>query len=58
MTPEEDAVLQAAARWARALEAQADADEEMKGQDEAEEALKNAEVDLYVAVLNWRAAKT
>jgi hypothetical protein len=57
MSSQEHSVLQAAVSWARALEAQAQAEEEMSGQAEAEETLKTAEVELYVAILGWRAAR-
>lgn len=58
MTPEEISLLQAAASWARALEAQAVASEDMIGEEAAQELLKEAEVELYVAVLGWRGLRS
>ncbi len=48
-------VVEAAANWARALELQAEAEEKMTDELSADAALRQAEVELYVAVLSWRA---
>jgi hypothetical protein len=63
MTPQESSVLHAALKWASRLEARVKADEEAVKQTEAEEggarrtageALADAEIDLYAAVLALR----
>jgi len=47
--------VEAAVKWARALELQAEAEEKMNEEMSADALLRQAEVELYVAVLSWRA---
>jgi hypothetical protein len=47
--------VEAAVKWARALELQAEAEEKMSEEVSADAMLRQAEVELYVAVLSWRA---
>ena len=47
--------MEAAVKWARALELQAEAEEKMNEEMSADALLRQAEVELYVAVLSWRA---
>jgi hypothetical protein len=47
--------VEAAVKWARALELQAEAEEKMSEEISADAMLRQAEVELYVAVLSWRA---
>ncbi len=47
-------VLQAAISWAHALEAQAEAEVARAGEAGAEAAFRQAEVELYTALLEWR----
>ena len=47
--------MEAAMKWARALELQAEAEEKMSEEISADAMLRQAEVELYVAVLSWRA---
>ena len=47
--------MEAAVKWARALELQAEAEEKMNEEMSAAALLRQAEVELYVAVLSWRA---
>ena len=47
--------MEAAVKWARALELQAEAEEKMNDEMSADALLRQAEVELYVAVLSWRA---
>jgi hypothetical protein len=55
MTSARTCVVEAAVKWARALELQAEADEKMSDEMSADAVLRQAEVELYVAVLSWRA---
>ena len=55
MTPAQTDVVEAALKWARALELQAESEERMSDEVSADAALRQAEVELYVAVLSWRA---
>jgi len=55
MTSVKTDVVEAAMRWARALEMQAEAEEWMSDEVSADAALRQAEVELYVAILAWRA---
>jgi len=55
MTSARTCVVEAAVKWARALELQAEAEEKMNEEMSADALLRQAEVELYVAVLSWRA---
>lgn len=55
MTSARTCVVEAAVKWARALELQAEAEEKMSEEMSADAMLRQAEVELYVAVLSWRA---
>lgn len=55
MTSARTCVVEAAMKWARALELQAEAEEKMSEEISADAMLRQAEVELYVAVLSWRA---
>ena len=55
MTSARTCVVEAAVKWARALELQAEAEEKMSEEVSADAMLRQAEVELYVAVLSWRA---
>ena len=53
----ESQVIDAAENWARAIEAMAQADEAGKETGSAEEALHQARIALYDAVMTWRASR-